>query len=244
MRSLVWLLALLAVSGSAQAAPGDFTQYIINGKKTDDYPQVGLFQVGNKPFCTGTVVAPSLVLTAAHCVYHREAEMAAGQITFVLEVEDAVEIHRVDRGEFPNETALKFQPNDRQHDVGLAYLGTKTEVPRLTIHNGAPDWNSIGQRPLTFVGFGANLPNGSGAGLGQKREGSWPVSLAGNYGLWWARTQQSSCGGDSGGPGLLPGSPRIIAAIVSSGFLSCDADSQRFGMRVSAYYDWLQRRIR
>src|SRR5690349_5575571 len=51
---------------------------IVNGQETSDYPATGMLLVQGQPYCTGTVVAPRTVITAAHCV----DQVDASQMTF------------------------------------------------------------------------------------------------------------------------------------------------------------------
>src|SRR5262245_4643268 len=66
MRRLLIGVGFLA-GGCAQDSIGVRTSAIVGGGPTSEYPAVLLLQRPDGAFCTGTLVAPDVVLTAAHC---------------------------------------------------------------------------------------------------------------------------------------------------------------------------------
>ena len=80
LRGLITALFAIAVS---QAAAQNTSLTALD----DDYQAIGWEAVGkldlNGGFCTGTLIAPDLVLSAAHCVYDRRGQLLKpGVITF------------------------------------------------------------------------------------------------------------------------------------------------------------------
>ena len=80
-----WLipLALVLLAGAAKAeetAPVG----LITADEVKGWQAVGKLLIGNRGFCTGVLIAPQRVLTAAHCLYDKEtgARIGDSEITF------------------------------------------------------------------------------------------------------------------------------------------------------------------
>lgn len=71
MRHLLLTLLLVAVGGPAASRDAS----MVGMQTADDargWDAVGKLMLGDRGFCTGTLIAPDLVLTAAHCLYDKE----------------------------------------------------------------------------------------------------------------------------------------------------------------------------
>jgi V8-like Glu-specific endopeptidase len=78
------LAALLACLAAAAAAEDMPLRALTTGDEARGWDAVGRVDLGERGFCTGALIAPNLVLTAAHCLYDRQtgARIAASDIRF------------------------------------------------------------------------------------------------------------------------------------------------------------------
>jgi V8-like Glu-specific endopeptidase len=209
----------------------------VNGTPTNGFPSVGM--VGSKYyggwFCSGTLIAPNAVLTAAHCA------------SFLGDTEGQFKV-----GGAIYKTSRTFaHPNYDSDAVGevtandIAVLRLATDVVGVEpspIYREAP---TVGT-PLTLVGYGAGGDGSFGhdGTYGVKRVGTTSIDVVKSTLIEWFFTnsgESNTAPGDSGGPAFVSvGGAYHVAGVTSGGYRPDAAfGDQSFDTRVDAYASWI-----
>jgi len=241
----IWCGAVLAVtsSGCAEALPvaddghgaqaedpAVAEQRIIGGQPTNLFPAVGALTLEGYAFCTGTLITPTVVLSAAHCV----VGLRPHEVRFALG-SDAAAPHT-------SLPVARLEPHpdyyDLRHDIARVHLGTPApaEIAPVGVLSEMDD--SFEGTPLVFVGYGVtDGQRQTGAGL--KRSVAVPVSDLARWTFSYQQRGGGTCHGDSGGPALHQDDEGrwLVAGVTSYG----DATCRRFGVdtRVDAYLSFV-----
>lgn len=196
-----------SIIGGAPTKPGEFDGVVAL--------RIGL------SLCSGTVVAPRLILTAAHCLGDADEEGVVVQYGETVEVG---EVAAADWGRHP-----QFCPDCKEDifDYGYVTLSTDFNVPdgyTLPIVDQA-EWDAVMSpgSPLLLVGYGEDP--GTGGAIGVKRLVSTDVRRISDVGLefYAGAENRDTCNGDSGGPAFfrLASGELRLAGITSRGSNPC-----------------------
>ena len=224
--------AFVAGAASADAAEIGNEQperRIVNGQQTSQFPSVGIVNDG----CTGTLISPTHVLTAAHCTVG--VSDSAG--TF----EVGGQTYRTsDIADHPRYNDNRF---DAGYDLSVMELSRPvTGVVPSQINRVAPQVGTT----LTLVGFGegGTSRNGSLGDFGTKRVGETPLDEVTNLHINWrfdSHSESNTAPGDSGGPAFINVDGNFLVAGVTSGG---DGDAHTLGdnsfdTRVDVFANWI-----
>ncbi len=192
-RALWWIPAvLLAGCPAAPQTTAERFAGIVGGEETTEWPEVvALILAEGSILCTGSVIAPDVVLTAAHC-----GEMGVlGDLVFfgssLFEEGALIEIASI-------EIHPDYDGEDPRHDLSILFLAEETDVIPVRLDTRSVDSSWTGT-VLHAVGFG-NADGYSGKTGGIKRETDVDVSGVDTYILYHETPGQNTCSGDSGGP--------------------------------------------
>lgn len=244
-------VALLTLAGCADEAPTTTTPagtvvHPIYGGSSPDAPEhdavIGIHQrsgdrISSSPFCSGTLITPEVVITAAHCL-----DDARGGKTFKTASPDSIAIYFGDGVIFddspivyPVSQTLIHPGYDRNalvNDIALIRLAIPNEdvtpVPHLPAALGI-DAGDIGEL-INFAGFGVTEDGSSGVKL--QVDGTIDALGCGVQGCFdggnaatqfsYSQPVTGPCSGDSGGPAFIyRGGAAYVAGLTSYGDSRC-----------------------
>ncbi len=211
---------------------------IVGGDEFTGIPAIGAILRNSRMHCTGSVVAPQTVLTAAHCIQGYDVS----SLTFVTGPEALAPQNRYDvTATKPNENYVMHADGSTENDIGLLYLakpfsGSLAPIPTTDIGG------SLGNATLAFIGYGYTAGGNMGI-LGQKRRVDMSVARVNPTTFYYNVPGKNTCNGDSGGPALkFDTTSYTLVGVTSYGDSFCQVDG--FDTRVNAYRDWIRAGLR
>jgi secreted trypsin-like serine protease len=212
--------------------------------------------------CTGTVVAPRVILTAGHCVQETEG---SGRIVPPEGYSVTTGLSDLKVNSPANRSAVVqtlvfpgYRPYENRGDAGLLVLEAPVAAPAISLA-GPSDGNLLAAgTPLTIAGWGLTNPNNREEPT-VLREGKLEAQNSGfcrravrrfsaHYKPSWQlcaldrpRYEVSGCSGDSGGPAIAfraDGTP-VEVGITSFGVQTCDPRSPGVYTRVDRVAEWV-----
>jgi secreted trypsin-like serine protease len=261
--AVVLLSSILFGCGDTnEPVPVDRTLFISNGTPTGtsygavgalllDYNADGVIDADDQ-WCSGTLIAPTLFLTAAHCVYPAPDQPLGSQfyVSFAPDLSaSGAEMIAAERYEWhPDFGKSQAELNDLAI-VTLPAGATQGITPARLPPAGALDALTASRTLFVNVGYGASATSRGRARFtyGTLRQMSQSAfqSLQPN----WLTLKMNSnatglggdCYGDSGGPKFLAGDPTTIYAVVITGDAVCRATSKNWRLDSPAAREYLGR---
>jgi len=229
------MLVLVGVACTGKPAPvGERETPIIGGSETSEFPAVALIEVGDAR-CTATLVADTVLLTAAHCIYDAwSAGERRGRAFFGPSRADATESIEIE-AILPH---YLYRPKFiREADVGLVRLAQAPSGIVPMVWNREPLDDTVLGAAATVVGFGVDDGEGQ-TGAGIKREVGLTIDVVEPQLFGLGDDTENICQGDSGGPTFLDfgGTLRVVAV---SSFGSNFCQNRSFVTRTDAFVDFI-----
>lgn len=224
------------------------TQLIIEGEVTpaELFPATGALLDGDRLVCSGTLIAPTVVLSAAHCFEDDGNGITDPYFTLSLNGDEpdaativkGAAIHR-----YPSfDMTLIPEGLGRANDIALLIL----EEPILNVAYEVPlrqEEAELLQKDgdVAIVGYGISSLDYERSSAGQKKHGLNRLGETLDHEFDLDRIGKvTTCSGDSGGPALIDGPEgRRLVGIVSRGhdYDGCRGDG--IATRVDPYFGWI-----
>lgn len=266
LTALVLVLALAALLAPAAQAGQRASASIINGEdgSIENLPSLAYIEARQSPqvgsSCTGTVIAPRVILTAGHCILDIESGRttkpdAYAVATGVADLRQITEanVSLVSRAlVYP-----KFDPGTLHGDAGLLVLSTPTTAPPIPLATGADAALYGGGDPVRLAGWGlTNFESSETPAVLQTtaavvQEPSFCKSHVRSFYPFYSPGQQlctktppqnvsGGCFGDSGGPVIAtrPDGTPVEIGIVSTGAPRCKTTQPNIFTRADRVSTW------
>jgi len=223
------LILGVLVAGVMAVSVGAITYGSLDGNRHPNVGAlVGTFTSGTFPYCSGTLISPTVFVTAAHC------NIGRSRVTVTFDSEYTA-LAKLYAGTYSADPRYTWKQND-PHDIAVVVFDepisgiTPARLPAAGQLAGLDQADQF-----TAVGYGGqepvNQPGGPYIAYQDKRE--YAVSSFNALNRAWLRLSQNpatgdggACYGDSGGPSFLGAGASetdIVAATTITGDVFCKA---------------------
>jgi V8-like Glu-specific endopeptidase len=238
---VAFAVAAFAVTacGSAQESTGSSAQSIIGGAHDAADPAVVLVNAdagdGTGWWCTGSVIAKRVVLTAAHCVEDATSSTRF-QILFGSDPIEGQPSAVVDVTSFHHDPLYLATNNIAAgHDAAVLILASDAPATPLPINTTALTQSMVGSA-VYVVGYG-NDDGQNGTGAGTKRSAHTKLAGLEQGVVDVGGPGETTCQGDSGGPTFMNvNGNNVIIGITSYGDFGCTSYGSSTRVDLSASF--------
>ena len=213
MKGALLSVTVLAFTGAAgltacaaapeEDAPATDSSAVIGGTETREAPEVGKASFSWGSYCTATLIAPRVAITASHCVDYRTRDASGSFGRFYIEkAAGGTASYAIDR--------YRAFARDGLGDVDVALIRLRDAVPAdvATPARYATTGASNGT-DLVLYGYGCNDNWEDQTGGGVKRKFNYDLGTT---------LKDRLCPGDSGGPVRIRSNGTVLK--INSGWMS------------------------
>jgi Trypsin len=242
---------------SAASAPAP---YVIGGTQVPagGYPYVAYIRAdtGGNTYatCTGSVIAPTIILTAAHCAFNLTTGAALSASAFSV-VTGQTNVPTIPAPP-PNVTAVHVYPYYNaatfQGDAAILVLATPTAAPAIALATAASGALYAAGQPVSYAGWGETVADVSSSTPSQLQSGNAgilanatcaaAVAFHPGFTLCVAGPNYvpAVCHGDSGGPLVVSSAAGVVQiGITSYGSKTGCGVAPDYFTRVSSVQTWI-----
>ena len=249
-RSLIGccVLLLLSCSSPSEQTGSHRTDKVIQGQRAPQEESVVALTYDGLIKCTGTLIAPRTVVTAAHCIYTRSRGVPVPPENVVVIINsiwtESADV--IDYAFHPKWTGEAHQAALLSgNDLALLYLDRALEASPIALDN-IPASERIDSSGM-IIGFGKTDPyDAQSAGIRHRASMKVLRTLGPNQQLLelvssdeWYR---GACHGDSGGPFMIDTpEKRVLSGVTSFGTSYCDGSSKY--VSIASHLQWIEENI-
>jgi secreted trypsin-like serine protease len=223
-RLLAALPLLAGCVGAPPATVGETTSEIVGGTTdTNDTSvvMVLLSTTSSASICTGEVVSPHVIMTAAHCV---DPAVVGTSGTFSVFTGTTFNGNNPTLAVKETHYNTKFNVNDLMsgNDIAVVILQNPTTLTPLKM-NRTPIASSMIGQSVRLVGYGITSgTDTAGTTAGTRRDTTTTLAGVLDPLIYFQDPQHLTCEGDSGGPAFMTiNGTEVIAGITSFGDQGC-----------------------